>query len=74
MAPQPVSEQDIEAATKIAASVAELVRAIHRNEAPERIVGLVALMLNTMIESRDAVTERPSDAPLRAAVRALGRL
>jgi hypothetical protein len=67
MPPDPRDELLVEA---IVGSVRTMMIAVHSNDTPA-LVGGLGLLVNAMIEHRDAMTERASDEPLR---RALERL
>jgi hypothetical protein len=41
--------------------------AVHSNDTPA-LVGSLAMLVNALIEHRDAMTERASDEPLRRAL------
>jgi hypothetical protein len=66
----PPDRLDDEFIRQLAVEVAVLYMAVVRGT-PEEVVGHIALLVNLMIEHRDAPIERASDEPLR---RALARL
>jgi len=69
MPDDPRAQQFVE---DVVSTVEGLYVAIASGAPPLEVVGHLALLVNTMIEHRDALTERPSDEPLRRAVQRLG--
>jgi len=66
----PPDPRDAELIVAVTEAVCGLVRAVHGNDNPG-VVGHLALLVTAVVEHRNALAERVSDGPLRAAVRRL---